>query len=177
VAGTGRFPGYTTADDVPLGLRSAGDGGAVTKAKLTPIDVAVDRRGAIYISDFHTGLIHKVNQHGIISTVAGSRKATRTGKRGPATSAKLVDPWGVAVDGHGNVFIAEHHGERIRKVDRGGTITTIAGTGEAGFSDDHGQATKMKLHDPGQLTIDDRGLLYFTDYFNHRVWALRYREE
>jgi sugar lactone lactonase YvrE len=175
VAGTGYFRGYTTADDVPLRLRSAGDGGPATEARLTPIDVAVDRDGALYISDFHSGLIHKVNPSGIISTVAGSREATRAGKRGPATSSKLIDPWGIAVDDRGSLFIAEHHGERIREIDPAGTIRTIAGTGESGFSGDHGRAVKMKLHDPGHLTVDNRGLLYFTDYFNHRVWALRYR--
>jgi sugar lactone lactonase YvrE len=174
VAGSGRFRGYNTADDVPLRLRSAGDGGPATEAKLTPIDVAIGRDGSIYISDFHTGLIHRVDRTGVIRTVAGSRKATRVGESGAATSAKLIDPWGVAVDDHGNLFIAEHHGERIRKVDPDGTIITIAGTGEAGFSRDHGEATKMKLHDPGHLTVDNHGLLYFTDYFNHRVWALRY---
>jgi sugar lactone lactonase YvrE len=109
--------------------------------------------------------------------VAGSRKATRIGKRGPATSAKLIDPWGIAVDDRGNLFIAEHHGERIREIDPGGTITTIAGTGQTGFSGDHGPATRMKLHDQGHLTVDNRGLLYFTDYFNRRVWALRYRDK
>jgi len=174
VAGTGRFRGFSTADDVPLRLRSAGDGGPATEARLTPIDVAVDRSGVIYISDFHTGLIHTVNGKGIIRTVAGSRTATRSGKRGPATSAKLIDPWGIAVDDGGNLFIAEHHGQRIRKIDPGGTITTIAGSGDTGFSGDHGLARRMKLHDPGQLMVDERGLLYFTDYFNHRVWALRY---
>jgi len=117
VAGTGKFPGFATADDVPLRLRSAGDGGPATEARLTPIDVAVDRSGAVYISDFHTGLIHRVDREGVIHTVAGSRKATRTRKRGPATSTKLIDPWGIAVDDGGNLFIAEHHGQRIRKVD------------------------------------------------------------
>jgi hypothetical protein len=57
------------------------------------------------------------------------------------------------------------------------TITTIAGTGQTGFSGEHGPATKMELYDPGQLTVDNRGLLCFTDYFNHRVWALRYRDK
>jgi sugar lactone lactonase YvrE len=177
VAGTGTFDGYNTADDVPLGLRSPGDGGPATKARLTPIDVAVDRLGNVYISDFHTGLIHKVNRRGIIETVAGSRDATRAGTRAPATSTKLIDPWGISVDDQGNLFIAEHHGERIRKVDGRGKITTVAGTDEAGFSATSGRAIDMKLHDPGNLTVDNRGLLYFTDYFNHRVWAVRYRKE
>jgi sugar lactone lactonase YvrE len=176
VAGTGKFAGYHTADDVPLRLRSAGDGGPAIKAKLTPIDVAVGPAGKLYISDFHTGLIHEVNRRGLITTVAGSRRSSRVGKPGPAESARLIDPLGITVDDHGNLFIAEHHGERIRKVDPAATITTIAGTGAIGYSGDSGRATKMKLYDPGQLTVDNRGLLYITDYFNHRVWALRYRD-
>jgi|SRR5215217_3843102 len=176
VAGTGKFDGYTTADDVPLRLHSAGDGGAATKAKLTPTDVAVDRLGALYVSDFHTGLVHKVDRDGIIRTVAGSRAATRVGKHGPATSSRLIDPWGVTVDDQGNVFIAEHHGERFRKAVSDGMMTTIAGTGVPGFSGNSGRAAKMKLHDPGHLTVDGHGLLYITDYFNHRVWAVRYRD-
>jgi sugar lactone lactonase YvrE len=176
VAGSGKFGSITTADDVPLRLRSAGDGGPATEARLTPIDVAVDRHGAIYISDFHTGLVHKVNRAGIIRTVAGSRKATRVGDGGPATAAKLHDPWGVAVDARGNLFIAEHHGERIRKVGRDGTITTIAGTGEPGFTSDRGTATELQLFDPGHLLTAEPGLLYITDYFNHRVWLVRYSD-
>jgi sugar lactone lactonase YvrE len=177
VAGTGTFGRFTTADDVPLRLRSPGDGGPATKARLTPIDVAVDRRGALYISDFHTGLVHKVNLAGVIRTVAGSRRATGAGDGRPATSAKLNDPWGIAVDRAGNLFIAEHHGERIRRVDPHGNITTVAGTGETGFSGDRGTATKLKLFDPGNLLVDDHGLLYITDYFNQRVWALRYNDQ
>jgi DNA-binding beta-propeller fold protein YncE len=175
VAGTGKFGHATSADDVPLRLRSAVDGPAI-EARLTPIDVAVDRHGAIYISDFHSGLVHKVNRDGIIKTVAGSRTATRVGDGGPATSARLNDPWGIAVDARGNLFIAEHHGERIRKVDRDGTITTIAGTGEPGFTTDRGTATELELFDPGNLLTAEPGLLYITDYFNHRVWLVRYRD-
>jgi sugar lactone lactonase YvrE len=176
VAGTGKFGRLTTADDVPLRLRSPGNGGPATEARLTPIDVALDRRGALYISDFHTGLVHKVDRDGIIRIVAGSRKATRAGDGGPATAAKLHDPWGIAVDGRGNLFVAEHHGERIRKVDRHGKITTIAGTGEPGFTSDRGTATELQLFDPGNLLTADPGLLYITDYFNHRVWVVRHSD-
>ena len=91
--------------------------------------------------------MHKVNYHGIIRTVEGARKATRVGDGGPATAAKLHDPWGIEVDAGGNLFIAEHHGERIRRVDAHGKITTIAGTGEPGFTRDRGPATKLKLFD------------------------------
>jgi serine/threonine-protein kinase len=87
VAGTGRFKGYATADDVPLRLRVAGDGGPATKARLTPIDVAVDRAGRLYASEFHTGLVHKVDRDGIITTVAGSRGSPRRADRSPATSS------------------------------------------------------------------------------------------
>jgi hypothetical protein len=133
VAGTGKFAHATSADDVPLRLRSAGDGGPAIEARLTPIDVAVDRHGEIYT-------------------------------------------WGIAVDARGNLFVAEHHGERIRKVHRDGTITTIAGTGEPGFTTERGTATELQLFDPGNLLTAEPGLLYITDYFNHRVWLVRYRD-
>jgi sugar lactone lactonase YvrE len=175
VAGSGRFGSYTTADDVPVRLREPGDGGPATEAKLTPIDVAVDRDDHLYISDFHSGRVHEVDQKGVIRTVAGSGDGRRDGRDGRATSIGLVDPWGIAVDRQGNLFIAEHHGQRIRMVNRRGRMTTIAGTGKEGFVADAGVAKKLRFEDPGHVLATDSGLLYVTDYFNARIWALRYR--
>jgi sugar lactone lactonase YvrE len=177
VAGTGRFGEHTVADDVPLRARSPGDGGPATEAKITPIDVAPDDKGNLYISDFHTGRVHKVNRKGVIRTVAGSGKASTEGDDGRATAVKLNDPWGIAVDSEGNLFIAEHHGQRIRMVDPDGRMTTIAGNGESGFAGDRGQATELMFQDPGNLLVDDSGLLYIADFFNARVWATRYAEQ
>jgi len=83
---------------------------------------------------------------GVISTVAGNGSAGFTGDGGPATSAKLSDPSGVAIDGAGNIYIADDSNNRIRKVSPNGTITTVAGTGIAGYSGDGGPATDAQLN-------------------------------
>ena len=81
----------------------------------------------------------------------------------------------MAVDQRGNLLIADHHGERIRKVDARGTITTIAGTGEVqGFNHERGPATKVKLADPAGLALDGSGVLYVADIFNARLREIRY---
>jgi sugar lactone lactonase YvrE len=161
VAGTGEL-GYS------------GDGGPATEAKLTAYDLALDHKGNIYICDLENQRIRKVDRDGIIHTVAGTGKKGYSGDGGPATKAALKDPWGVAVDREGNVYIADHHNRVVRKVDPKGKITTIAGTGEAGFNREEGPATKVMLHDPiGLFVDDDSGVLYIADTLNGRIRALR----
>src|SRR5215208_642725 len=162
----------TVAGSGQLGF--SGDGGPATEAKLTAYDVALDHKGNIYICDLENQRIRKVDRDGIIHTVAGSGKKGYSGDGGPATKAALKDPWGVAVDREGNVYIADHHNRVVRKVDPEGTITTIAGTGEAGFNREEGSATKVMLHDPiGLFVDDDTGVLYIADTLNARIRALR----
>ena len=162
----------TVAGTGQLGF--SGDGGPATEAKLTAYDVALDHKGNIYICDLENQRIRKVDRDGIIHTVAGSGKKGYSGDGGPATKAALKDPWGVAVDREENVYIADHHNRVVRKVDPKGTITTIAGTGEAGFNREGGPATKVMLHDPiGLFVDDDSGVLYIADTLNARIRALR----
>jgi sugar lactone lactonase YvrE len=152
----------------------SGDGGTATEAKVTAYDVALDAAGNIYISDSENQRIRMVDRDGIIHTVAGSGKKGYSGDGGPATEAALKDPWGIAVDGKGNVFFADHHTRVVRKVDPSGTITTFAGTGEAGFNREEGPATKVMLNDPiGLFFDDDSGVLYIADPFNARIRAVR----
>src|SRR5215212_1338565 len=161
VAGTGRA-GFS------------GDGGPATEAKLSAYDVALDGQGNIYISDSENQRIRMVDKDGIITTLAGSGKKGYSGDGGPATEAALKDPWGIAVDGEGNVFFTDHHNRVVRKVDHSGTITTVAGTGEAGFNREEGPATKVMLNDPIGLFFDDAsGVLYIADPFNARIRAVR----
>jgi serine/threonine protein kinase, bacterial len=101
-------------------------------------------------------------------------RARRLGDGGPATKAFIDGPVAVELDRSGNLLIADHHGERIRKVDANGTITTIAGTGKNGFSAEHGTATEMMLDDPSGLALGPPGILYIADLFNARIRALRY---
>jgi sugar lactone lactonase YvrE len=152
----------------------SGDGGPATEAKLTALDVALDGRGNMYITDTKNQRIRKVDKDGIIHTVAGSGKKGYSGDGGPATEAALNDPWGIAVDGEGNLFFGDHHNSVIRKVDSDGTIATVAGTGETGFNREKGPATKVWLNQPIDLFFDDdSSVLYIADTFNARIRALR----
>jgi sugar lactone lactonase YvrE len=161
VAGTGRF-GFS------------GDGGPATEAKLTASDIALDGKGNIYISDTENNRIRMVDRDGIIHTVAGTGKEDYSGDGGPATKAALALPIGIALDREGNLYIACHHNSRVRKVDRNGKITTVAGTGEMGFNGEKGPATKVMLNQPWGLFLDDdSGDLYIADSFNSRIRALR----
>ena len=105
----------------------------------------------------------------IISTIAGTGTAGYSGDGGAATAARLDDAYGVAVDYAGNVYIAENNNNRLRKVSITGIITTIAGTGSAGYSGDGGQATAAELNHPYAVAIDNRGNIFIADAFNNCI--------
>jgi sugar lactone lactonase YvrE len=152
----------------------SGDGGPAIEAKFEANDVAFDRTGNMYISDTENNRIRKVGRDGIIHTVAGTGKAGYSGDGGSATEAALNLPIGIALDGEGNLYIACHHNNRVRKVDQEGTITTVAGTGQMGFNREEGPATKVMLNQPwGLFFDDDSGVLYIADAFNSRIRAIR----
>ena len=154
----------------------SGDGGRATRARIAASDVAFDRRGNLYVSDTLHHRVRMVDADGVITTVAGSGELAPLGDGGPATSAAVDFPVGVAVDSKGNLLVAEHHGNRIRKVDPDGTITTIAGTGEIGFSGERGTATELQLNQPWGLLVAGPGLAYVADSFNARIRAVRYED-
>jgi hypothetical protein len=148
----------------------SGDGGPATSAGMVPVTVRVDSAGNLYLADVASNRIRKVDTSGIITTVAGGgNPADGVGDGGPATSARLSLPTGVAVDARGNLFIVEHTGHRIRMVTPAGTISTVAGTGQAGFSGDGGPAAAAQLNLPIAVAVDDAGHLYIADIGNHRV--------
>ena len=122
----------------------------------------MDSAGNLYIADTGNNRIRKVS-NGVITTVAGNGTAGFSGDNGPATSAQLYDPAGVAVDSAGNLYIADTGNNRIRKVSNG-VITTVAGNGTAGFSGDGGPATSAQLNDPQGVAVDSAGNLYIADY-------------
>ncbi len=145
-----------------------GDGGPAYSATIQhAVAVTSDSLGQIYIAD--GARIRKVNLSGIISTVAGNGTDGFSGDGGPATQAQLGSPSGVAVDGAGNIYIADTQNLRIRKVNTSGIITTIAGNGTAGFSGDLGPATSASLSYPQGVYADNSGNVYIADTGNNRI--------
>jgi sugar lactone lactonase YvrE len=107
---------------------------------------------------------------GVVTAVAGAGGRGSSGDGGPATSAFLGGPRGVAVDGIGNVYVADEQNHRIRRVDHlTGTITTVAGTGGGLFAGDDGPATSAAIFYPNDVAVDGRGNMYIADYYNSRV--------
>ena len=131
--------------------------------------MAVASDGVVFIADSDNHRIRKVGTDGVISTVVGNGTAGFAGDGGPATEAQLNDPRAVAVDGAGNLYIGEELGQRIRKVDAAGTISTLAGNGTPGFAGDGGPASAAQIDHLRAVTLDSKGNLWVADTFNNRV--------
>jgi len=153
-----------------------GDGGVATAASLkTPIGLALDSSGNLYIADSANNRVREVNAStGVITTVAGSfTTGTNIGDGGAATSAILNQPYAVAVDSSGNLYIAERGGQRIRQVTPAGTITTVAGTGASGPpGSPAGLAIAQPLNSPQGLAIEPSGSLLIADTANNLIRRL-----
>jgi uncharacterized protein (TIGR03437 family) len=139
-----------------------GDGGPATAAYIAPVGLAVDGSGNLYLADA-LNRIRKISTSGIITTIAGSNSSNYSGDGGPATSAGLNMPSGVAVDSSGNIYIADAGNYRVRKVTPDGTITTIAGTGRPGNTGDGGPATSATVARLGSIAVGADGAVYITD--------------
>jgi sugar lactone lactonase YvrE len=159
IAGTGE-PGF------------AGDGGPGVEARLNnPYGLVVGPDRALYICDIDNHVIRRLDLNtGIITTVAGSARKGYSGDGGPARDAMLNQPYEVRFDKAGNMYFVEMPNHVVRRVDRRtGIITTIAGTGTAGFGGDGGPATKAQFRQPHSIAFDARGRLLICDIGNHRV--------
>ena len=167
----------TTLSTVSVsGQGFVGDNGPATQAQLDqPIGVAVDTTsgtsaGTVYIADSLNNRVRKVNPSGIITTFAGTGQPGSSGDLGPATSAQLNNPSGVAVDPSGNVFIADTGSNKVREVRASdGTIVTVAGNGGAGSSGDGGPATQAQLNQPRGVAADALGNLYIADTLSNAI--------
>jgi len=147
-----------------------GDGGPATAALLVDCQgIALDGAGNLYIADTHDRRIRKISAAGIISTVAGTGIDGFSGDGSQAVNAELGNPEGVAVDGQGNLYIADTANNRIRRVTPSGIITTVAGNGSAGYAGDGGFSTGAELNGPARIALDTVGNIYFTDNGNNVV--------
>ena len=148
----------------------SGEGGPAKLARLNrPHGVAVGDSGNLYIADTWNHQIHRVDASGIVATVAGTGEFGYSGDGGPAVAAQLIRPWDVSADGQGNIYIADTRNHVVRRVDASGTITTVAGTGEMGYSGDGGSAVEAQLDTPRGVEVDSDGNLYISDSLNHRI--------
>jgi len=149
---------------------SAGDGGAAAAAQLNfPSGVAVDRAGNVYVADSANNRIRVIGAGGSVTTFAGTGAAGFSGDGGAATAAAISSPTAVAFDPAGALLIADTGNNRVRKVSPAGVMTTIAGTGPAGFAGDGGPPRAAVLDRPSGVAADGTGSVYIADTLNHRV--------
>jgi sugar lactone lactonase YvrE len=141
---------------------------AITAELGQPDGIAVDGAGNVYIGDKNNNRIRKINTSGIITTIAGTGIYGYSGDDSLATNAKINYPYGVAVDGSGNVYFADEGNNCVRKINTSGIITTIAGNDTGGYNGDNIAATLAKLHFPCGVAVDTIGNIYITDG-NNRI--------
>ncbi|MBD1365073.1 cadherin-like beta sandwich domain-containing protein [Mucilaginibacter sp. ZT4R22] len=146
------------------GSPGAVNGPALTASFSNPQDVAVDLLGNIYVADFNNNQIRKISA-GVVSVLAGSGSSGLA--NGAPATARFKNPFGVAVDAAGNVYVADFNNSAIRKVTPGGVVSTLAGNGTAGFANANGTAARFS--NPGDIAVDANGNVYVTDSYNSLV--------
>lgn len=150
----------------------SGDGGPAEKAQVNnPFGLVRGPDGALYICDTDNHVIRRIDKNGVISTMAGTAgKKGYAGDGGPATAALLNEPYEVRFDAGGSLFFVERMNHLVRRVDaKSGVISTVAGSGKAGFGGDGGPATAAQFSQPHSIQFDAAGDLYVCDIVNHRI--------
>lgn len=149
------------------------DGGPAANGRVSsPNALAIAPDGSLIIVDGGSQKIRKI-QNGTITSIGGiTFEGGFSGDNGPATEARFRNPWGVAVDGGGNIYVADRQNHRVRRIDTRGVITTFAGNGQPGFSGDNGPATSASLNIPLALAFNAAGDLLIADFNNDRIRAV-----
>lgn len=147
-----------------------GDGGNALDAMLNaPRGLVADAEGNLYIADQNHHRVRRVDRGGVITTVAGTGEAGYSGDGGPATLARLNQPAYLALDAAGNLYVTDLGNNRIRRIDRSGVITTVAGSGERGVGGEGTPALTTPLALPGRVAVDAAGNLYIPEQGANRV--------
>lgn len=151
---------------------ATGDNGLASSATMDrPVALALDSKNNLFIADSGSHRIRRVDANtGMITTVAGSGTQGYEGENALAVTALLDSPQGIAVDAVGNIYLADTHNHRIRRIDAAtGLISTLAGTGVFGYAGDSASSTTVRLALPQGLSVDSQGNIYFADTQNHRL--------
>jgi len=146
----------------------SGDNGPAVSAQFSsPIGIALDASGAVYVADLDNNRVRRFTVGGTIGTFAGT--TINIGDGGPSIQARLNAPWSIAVDSSGNLYIADRSDNRVRKVAPSGTIATLAGNGQNGYGGDGGPSTMAILNTPNGIAVDSAGNVYIADAGNNRI--------
>jgi hypothetical protein len=157
---------FTTFAGVAGTVVSSADGTGTAAQFSAPRGVAVDGAGNVYVADSTNHAIRKIDSAGVVTTLAGTA-GSNGNQNGTGAEARFNEPFAVAVDSAGNVFVADTSNNAIRKITPAGVVTTLAGGNGAGTTD--GTGTAAKFHEPRGIAIDSAGTLYVADYENHMV--------
>jgi adhesin/invasin len=148
----------------------AGDNGPAVNAQISqPSAIIFDSQGNLYIADSGNNRVRRVTSDGVIATIAGNGTPGSTGDGGLAVNAQLNNPYGLALDSAGNLYIADAYNAKVRRVDPSGIITTYAGTGALGSGGDGGPAGEATFSQPYALAVDTAGNLYISDVADHKI--------
>ena len=147
------------------GKEAATDGHGTTASFFFPTAIATDAKGNVYVADTHNSLIRKITPEGIVSTIAGRSPTKKLNDK--KDTARFDNPYGIAVDKDGNVFVADWDKNQIKKISPDGKVAVVAGNGERGAKD--GKASDATFYLPEGITIDNKGNLYVADCYNNRI--------
>jgi NHL repeat-containing protein len=163
------FLGACVGGDQGKGRVSSRPGQAPAIALAHPNGLALDTGGNLFITDIGTHRVLKLDRRGVLTGVAGTGEGGFNGDGQPAAKARLFAPHDVALDGSGSLLVADTYNHRVRRVDRKGTITTVAGSGKGGYAGDNGPALKASLNNPQGIAAAPDGSLFIADTYNHVV--------